>query len=204
MTMGVSPARRLEAPARPPVILIVEDEAPVRAVLTRMLHGAGYDVRTAATLREARGLARAPDVALLLVDLRLPDGDGLELVRDHLRTDQPAPFLIVSGCLTEDSENAARGLGAAAIVPKPLDKRRVLSAVAAALSRRALPRAIAQPTETAENIDRSSNAIRWAHLVMRAAASARDLRTVQDLAREVGVSAGAFRELCRLVGVRLA
>ena len=81
------PALALPAP-----VLVVEDEPLVRARLERLLHQLGYPADAllfAGSLAEARGrLADAP-VALALVDLGLPDGNGIELIAE-LRAADPA------------------------------------------------------------------------------------------------------------------
>ena len=65
-----------------PRVLVLDDEADLRELLEITLLKMGLDVDSAATLREARALFDERDYALVLTDMRLPDGLGLELVRE--------------------------------------------------------------------------------------------------------------------------
>jgi len=69
-------------------ILVVDDEPGVRALLERMLReaGDGWDVRHAASAREALALAVEPAVECVLLDHRMPDADGLTVLREIRRT----------------------------------------------------------------------------------------------------------------------
>jgi DNA-binding response OmpR family regulator len=91
------------APQTPSVVLVVEDHDTTRTFLADNLSADGYEVLEADTLRTARRLLErhAPD--LMLLDLELPDGDGLDLlgeVRDadlHSRLDAELPAIVLSG-----------------------------------------------------------------------------------------------------------
>jgi DNA-binding NtrC family response regulator len=67
---------------RPPRILVVDDEADLRELLELTLVGMGLDVDCAASLGQAKALARTNNYQLCLTDMRLPDGLGLALVED--------------------------------------------------------------------------------------------------------------------------
>ena len=111
--------QRFGAPAREgALILIVEDDAPTRQVLARELAGAGYRVAEAADGRSAieRFGARRPD--LVLLDLGLPDIDGLEVIR-AIRRDARTPIVILSGRYEEREKVAALDRGADDYVTKP-------------------------------------------------------------------------------------
>lgn len=87
-------------------ILVVEDADQVRAVITQTLQTAGYVVITATTATEARALfaQHASTIALVISDVVLPDGRGVELVAEW-RTQQPQlPILLISGYTDDRSE----------------------------------------------------------------------------------------------------
>ena len=80
-----------------PHILIVDDEPSVRTLIWRFLIKHNYQVTTAATAAEAEALIGELPVDLALIDLVLPDGDGLALMR-RIKNRQPhLPILIMSG-----------------------------------------------------------------------------------------------------------
>jgi two-component system, OmpR family, KDP operon response regulator KdpE len=76
-------------------VLVVEDDREIRSMMQSSLAVEGFEVQTAVTLSEARALLQhsTPDVVVL--DLGLPDGDGLELVQ-HIRKHLALPILVVS------------------------------------------------------------------------------------------------------------
>src|SRR5512147_1980405 len=78
-------------------ILIVDDSSTVRADLTDALESAGFRVIPCATLADARTALRTQSIALAILDVTLPDGDGLELLeqvrRDHVLSGLPVLIL---------------------------------------------------------------------------------------------------------------
>lgn len=118
-------------PAR---ILIVEDEADIRRFVRLALEGEGHEVHEAATCQ--RGLieagTRRPD--LLVLDLGLPDGDGLELIRD-LRQWSAAPVLVLSARGREADKIDALDAGADDYLVKPFGAGELLARVRAQLRR---------------------------------------------------------------------
>jgi two-component system cell cycle response regulator DivK len=121
-------------------LLVVDDHELNLKLLQRVLELDGHDVRGATSLQAAgRAIARKPP-ALVVLDLNLPDGDGLELAR-RLKTDARTASCVVLACtadaMTEDRERALRA-GCDAYVSKPIDTRDFSSLVASLLQRRAL------------------------------------------------------------------
>jgi two-component system KDP operon response regulator KdpE len=100
------------------MVLVVEDDDETRAALTRSLASRGYSVVDAPTGRAAiaRWDARRPDVVLL--DLGLPDMDGLRVVR-HIRHEAQTPIVILSGRYEEREKVEALESGADDYVTKP-------------------------------------------------------------------------------------
>jgi two-component system KDP operon response regulator KdpE len=101
-----------------PSILVVEDDDETRAVLVRELTGRGYRTTEAPDARTAleRWEARRPDVVLL--DLGLPDMDGLQVIR-RIRREATTPIVILSGRYEEREKVEALERGADDYVTKP-------------------------------------------------------------------------------------
>jgi two-component system KDP operon response regulator KdpE len=122
-----------EAAAR---VLVVEDEAEIRRFVRLALTMEGFEVHEADGLK--RGLieaaTRRPD--LVVLDLGLPDGDGVDLIRD-LRTWSDVPVLVLSARSTEDDKIAALDAGADDYLVKPFGAGELLARVRAHLRRRA-------------------------------------------------------------------
>ena len=113
-------------------ILLVEDDLHIRRLLTSTLERAGYGTIEAITAAEALAQARSARPDAILLDLGLPDRDGLELVQ-LLRQMGPAPILVVSAREATDQKVAALDLGAHDYVTKPFDSEEVLARLRAAL-----------------------------------------------------------------------
>ena len=118
--------------AKAPKILIVDDEAQIRLLLRTTLTRAGYQVVEAANAREALAAKAIDKPELILLDLGLPDRDGLELV-EALRRDSPVRLIIVSAREDIEQKVAALDLGADDYVTKPFDTEELLARVRAAL-----------------------------------------------------------------------
>ena len=101
-----------------PVVLVVEDDAETRHVVARELSARGYRVEQAADGRSAldHWEARRPDVVLL--DLGLPDTDGLQIIR-RIRREASTPIVILSGRYEEREKVEALDRGADDYVTKP-------------------------------------------------------------------------------------
>src|SRR5690349_22121909 len=115
-------------------IVVVEDEPGIRDVLRVLLVAAGYRVAEAenATRGEVEARAHKPD--LLLVDLGLPDRDGVELIR-RVRGFSPVPIIVLSARTTEAEKIAALDAGADDYVTKPFAAAELLARVRADLRR---------------------------------------------------------------------
>ena len=108
-----------EREAKTVCVLCVDDEVTLLRSYERLLRRSGYAVLTAQRAQEGLAIVESTDVALVIVDLNLPDMDGLDLVR-ALRARSTPPLVIVStGSLTEGTRHAAVGAGAAGCFPKP-------------------------------------------------------------------------------------
>ncbi|MBL8226560.1 MAG: response regulator [Chromatiales bacterium] len=115
-------------------ILVVEDQPDLRAVLRTTLVAAGYRVVEAGTAARALVEARSHKPDLLLVDLGLPDGDGIDLIR-AIRGWSVAPILVLSARTRETEKVLALDAGADDYVTKPFGTDELLARVRAALRR---------------------------------------------------------------------
>ncbi len=119
-------------------ILIVDDERSMCEMLAILLKKEGLDVRTAGSRTEAAGLLRAGPVDLVLTDVQLPDGDGLEILR-HVKSASPETAVVVMTAYgTTEMAVAARKLGAEAYILKPFDVDELRIVVRDALANRRL------------------------------------------------------------------
>jgi two-component system KDP operon response regulator KdpE len=119
-------------------VLVVDDEPQVLRGITAALRAAGYEVsgaESAAAALEAAAL-RPPDAVVL--DLRLPDGSGVEVCR-RLREWSQAPVVVVSAVDEEEEKIAALDAGADDYVTKPYAVGELLARLRAALRRAAAP-----------------------------------------------------------------
>ena len=117
-------------------ILVIEDDPAIRNVLRVLLQAEHYRVVEAATAARAVIEARSHRPDLLLVDLGLPDGDGLKVIRD-VRTWSAVPIVVLSARTMEAQKIAALDVGADDYVTKPFSAPELLARVRAALRRNA-------------------------------------------------------------------
>jgi two-component system KDP operon response regulator KdpE len=124
---------RHDTPA--PVALLVEDEPQIRRFVRMALEAEGWQVHQAETLK--RGVidagTRSPD--LIVLDLGLPDGDGLSLIR-AVRDWSQVPIIVLSARVDEAGKIAALDAGADDYLTKPFGIGELLARVRAALRRR--------------------------------------------------------------------
>ena len=103
-----------------PRILVVDDEADLRELLEITLLKMGLDVDSAATVREARNLLDQKEYELVLTDMRLPDGMGLELVREVAANHRNTPIAVITAYGSADNAVIALKAGAFDYVSKPV------------------------------------------------------------------------------------
>ena len=113
-------------------VLIVDDELYIRRLLTATLARAGYQIEEAGTAAQALPVAERSRPELVLLDLGLPDRDGLELVQPLMRDGRTA-VVVISAREATDDKVAALDLGADDYVTKPFDTEELLARVRAAL-----------------------------------------------------------------------
>jgi DNA-binding NtrC family response regulator len=113
---------------------VVDDEADIRALIQDILSDEGYGVTAAADASEARDARADKKFDLILLDIWMPDTDGITLLREWSDTgDLTCPVVIMSGHGTVDTAVEATRLGAFDFVEKPLSLAKLLRTVEAAL-----------------------------------------------------------------------
>lgn len=116
-------------------ILCVDDEPAILRLLTVVLAVDGHDVATARNARDALALLERGNIDAVLLDLGLPDRDGLELL-GMIRDIAPLPIVVVSARNEVDEKVAALDLGATDYVTKPFDGDELRARLRAALRNR--------------------------------------------------------------------
>jgi len=113
-------------------ILVVEDEAPMRRFLCSALTSHGFKVAEAGTLALAERLATETRPSAVLLDLGMPDGDGLDLLK-QLREWSNAPVIVLSARDREDDKVLALDAGADDYLTKPFGTSELLARIRVAL-----------------------------------------------------------------------
>jgi CheY-like chemotaxis protein len=119
--------------AGPATILLVEDHEDTARVMRRILESAGYKVAHAGGVADARALASATTFDILISDVGLPDGTGLELMQE-LRQTRGLSGIALSGFGTEEDLAASKAAGFAEHLTKPIDWERLRDAIARLLA----------------------------------------------------------------------
>ena len=118
-------------------VLVCDDEDQILRALRVVLREAGYDVVPASTAAEALDVAAVQRLDAAIIDIVLPDGDGVEVAR-QIREWSPMPILVLSAIGEEDEKVRALEAGADDYVTKPFGPRELVARLEAAL-RRAAP-----------------------------------------------------------------
>ena len=100
-------------------ILVIEDEADMAATYDRLLRRAGHRVVTADSRAAGLQLLQSVRPKLVIADLRLPDGDGLDIIRAAHALDPPPPVIIITAFASRDAREASLKSGACAFLAKP-------------------------------------------------------------------------------------
>lgn len=127
---GTTPAAATGGPKR---VLVVDDEASIRELLSKTLALEKYEVDTAADGPSALDRMRVSAYDLLIADLKMPGMDGLTLIRQAKRIKADLPVIIITGFSSESNAIEALNLGVAGYLTKPFRIPQVLTAAAKAL-----------------------------------------------------------------------
>ena len=112
------------AEATPPSslrILVVEDEPATLRLMARLLRGLGHEVTTAGTIAAALEVSEAGEFDLIVSDIGLPDGSGLDLMRRVVARRGPVPAIALTGYGMEEDIRRSREAGFTAHLTKPID-----------------------------------------------------------------------------------
>ncbi|TMV76372.1 response regulator, partial [Thioclava sp. BHET1] len=128
--------------AQQPHILVVDDDREIRSLLSRYLTGQGFRVTTAADRRECEQRLAAAEFDLLVLDILLPDGSGLDLCRDMRQRRPNLPIILLTALREEVDRIIGLEIGADDYLGKPFNPSEL-----AARMRAVLRRASNQPEE---------------------------------------------------------
>lgn len=118
-------------------ILVIEDDEAIRVGVVDALISEGFDTLEAGTAADGQQAAVAGELDLVLLDLGLPDGDGLDVLREVRRIRPTLPLIVLTARGEEDDRVAGLKLGADDYVVKPFSARELLARVSAVLRRSA-------------------------------------------------------------------
>ncbi len=108
----------MSIPASAPLVLLIEDEEPIRRFLRTSLEGQGYRIKEASTANDGLLQARTQRPDLILLDLGLPDGDGIDVTK-AVRRDSAVPIVVLTARGQEQDKVAALDAGADDYLTKP-------------------------------------------------------------------------------------
>ncbi|MFL6585209.1 MAG: sigma-54-dependent transcriptional regulator [Chthoniobacterales bacterium] len=135
-------------------ILIIDDERPILLTLEALLTRRGYEVQTASTAAQGKRALGSDSPALVLLDLQLPDADGLEML-DHIKTEHPETQVVI--LTAHDSlNNAIESIkrGAYHFISKPYAPEELISLVEKALEKQSLLRETEQLRKKTQQLEK--------------------------------------------------
>jgi CheY-like chemotaxis protein len=121
----------------PTTILVIEDDPASRRLVRAVLEPTGYRIVEAQEISEAQAFLAKTVPALVLLDLRLPGGNGIDLLA-YIRAHPDlcdVPVIALTAQAMKDSETRCREVGFDDFLPKPVDTRRLRSVVDEVISR---------------------------------------------------------------------
>lgn len=121
-------------------ILVVDDEIGIRELLSEILGDEGHAVLLADSASQARAIREKSQVDLVLLDIWMPDTDGVTLLKEWATTGKlTMPVIMMSGHATIDTAVEATRIGALDFLEKPITLQKLLSAVESGLQRNRVP-----------------------------------------------------------------
>ncbi len=117
-----------------PLIAVVDDEAPIRKALTRLLHSAGFAVEAFPSGVEFMELIKTRRADCVVLDLHMPVMDGFQVQALLSQAGRPIPVIVVTGHDSPDSRERAMAGRPVAYLRKPVDDQTLLDAIELALS----------------------------------------------------------------------
>jgi len=116
-----------------PLIAVVDDDNSLRQSTQLLLRSAGYRAEVFASAREFLDSPRIDETACLMLDVRMPGMDGLELQRFLNEAQRQIPIIFITAHATDNEEQRAREAGAVDFLRKPVNEEKLLSAIQTAL-----------------------------------------------------------------------
>jgi DNA-binding NtrC family response regulator len=116
-------------------ILVIDDEAVVLDSCKKILISEGFEVVLVPTVDDALTALDQNEFALLLIDIKMPERDGLSLMDVLKERGEEIPMVVMSGYHTAETIEEATERGAAAFIPKPFTPDELLSAVRGAIGK---------------------------------------------------------------------
>jgi DNA-binding NtrC family response regulator len=117
-------------------VLVIDDEPVVRDGVRRVLEANGLSVATADDASSGLGHGALAACRLVLCDLMLPGGSGIDVLREIARRRPALPVVVITGYATEDHAARAAAAGAAAFLAKPFEASELMDCVRRALAGR--------------------------------------------------------------------
>lgn len=141
-------------------VLVVEDDREIRSLMQSSLSVEGFEVQTAVTLSEAMALLQHSPPDVIVLDLGLPDGDGLQLVQ-AVRQQRSVPIIVVSARHQEAQKIALLDAGADDYLTKPFNVGELLARIRVALRHRgtALSAAVTEHALDDLRVDLAAHAV---------------------------------------------
>lgn len=118
-----------------PIVFVVDDEPSVRKSLGRLLKAAGYRVELFASAGEFLVHPRGDEVCCLVLDVQMPDLNGLELQQVLAQSERPVPIVFITGHGSIPTSVQAMKAGATDFLSKPFDAKDLLAAIDRALEK---------------------------------------------------------------------
>jgi FixJ family two-component response regulator len=123
-----------------PTIFVVDDDASIRAALTRLLKAGGFEPQVFATATEFLGRSASDAPGCAIVDLRMPGPSGMDLLEALAVAENPLPVVFLTGHGDIPTSVKAMRQGAVDFLTKPVNKQQLFDAVERALTRDAVER----------------------------------------------------------------
>ena len=120
--------------AAPLSILVVDDETELRGLISEFLKRRGFVVFQAENITQAASLLESGQIQLVVSDIRMPGGDGTQLLKSIQASPKPVPVILISGYSDVSADEAVR-LGAFAYLQKPFGFKNLLETVQSAVSK---------------------------------------------------------------------
>ena len=125
----------MATPKPAPLVAIVDDDASVRQSSDRLIRSFGYRTQIFASGREFLSSVASGNATCVLLDMRMPEMDGLEIQRALAERGARTPIVFLTGRASEEEERRARTAGAVAFLRKPVNQTSLRQAIESVVAR---------------------------------------------------------------------